>query len=89
MVRTLSDKLYQVLKQNTNERGVPILDSHTFQSLNDEFGKELFRETLAEFIATERPEYPMKIISEERYRNMFLALKDSDPLRDVTAVKDF
>ena len=54
MVRTLSDKLYQVLKQNTNERGVPILDSHAFQSLNDEFGKELFRETLAEFIATER-----------------------------------
>ena len=83
-----TSKLYQILKDNINERGVPILDSHAFQSLNDEFGKELFRETLAEYIATERPEYPMKIISEERYTKMFHALKDSDPFRDVTAVKD-
>lgn len=83
-----TSKLYQILKENTNSDGLPIVDSHTFQSLNDEYGKEIFRETLAEFISIERPRYPLKTITEEKYTSKFLALRDSDPFRDVTAIKD-
>ena len=71
-----SDNLYQVLREHSNSVGLPILDNPTFERVTEEYGKDLFRETLAEFIAKERPEFPLKKISEEKMRTTFLKLRD-------------
>ena len=58
-----SSELYQILKDHTNSDGLPIIQEGHFQVLNAEYGKEVFRDTLATFIATERPPFPLKNIS--------------------------
>ena len=83
-----TSKLYSVLKEHSNEVGLPILDNPTFESLTNEYGKEHFREVLSEYIATERPPFPFKKISHEKMRKTFLKLRDSDPFKTMTAKKD-
>ena len=83
-----TSNLYQVLKEHSNSVGLPVLDNPTFESLTAEHGKEHFREVLAEYIATERPEFPLKEISFEKMRETFLKLRDSDPFSTMTAYKD-
>ena len=83
-----TSNLYQVLKEHSNSVGLPVLDNPTFESLTAEHGKEHFREVLAEYIATERPEFPLKQISFEKMRETFLKLRDSDPFSTMTAYKD-
>ena len=49
------------LKDHT-VNGLPIMDQQTFETLTNDVGKEKFREALAEFIAENRPEFPLKKI---------------------------
>ena len=57
-----SSKLYEILKncKKVDGTGPPEMGEAQFQQCNDEFGKEVFRETLATFVATERPSFPLK-----------------------------
>ena len=50
-----SSELYQILKNNIDSTGLPIIPEGQFQNLTQEFGRDTFRETLAEFIFKERP----------------------------------
>ena len=52
-----SSDLYQILKDHINSVGLPIIPAGLFQNLTNEYTKEVFRETLAEFISKERPEF--------------------------------
>jgi len=67
--------LYKHLLNAANEGKLPILDNKSFERLNAEYGKEIFRETLAEYIATERPVFPLKEISYDNMRDSFGKLK--------------
>ena len=70
--------LYKRLLDAANEGKLPILDNKSFELLNAEYGKEIFRETLAEYIATERPVFPLKEISYDDMRDTFGKLKKFD-----------
>jgi len=67
--------LYKRLLDAANEGKLPILDNKSFELLNAQYGKEIFRETLAEYIATERPVFPLKEISYDDMRDSFGKLK--------------
>ena len=67
--------LYKRLLDAANDGKLPILDNKSFERLNAEYGKEIFRETLAEYIATERPVFPLKEISYDNMRDSFGKLK--------------
>ena len=67
--------LYKRLLDAANEGKLPILDNKSFELLNAQHGKEIFRETLAEYIATERPVFPLKEISYDDMRDSFGKLK--------------
>ena len=56
------------LKDYADENGLPIMDTIQFDRWTEELGKEKFRELLAEYIATERPKFPLKQISYEDMR---------------------
>ena len=70
-----SSELYQVLKDHVNSDGLPIIQEGHFQVLTQKYGKEVFRDTLATFIATERPPFPLKNISIYDMENIFKQLK--------------
>ena len=71
-----SRNLYQILKDFINKNGLPIIPAGMFQNLTNEYTKEVFRETLAEFISKERPEFPLKQISsydmEDNFKKLML-----------------
>ena len=70
-----SNELYQILKDHINSDGLPIIKEGHFQVLNQKYGKEVFRDTLATFIATERPPFPLKTISIHDMERNFKQLK--------------
>ena len=65
------------LKDHT-VNGLPIMDQQTFETLTNDVGKEKFREALAEFIAENRPEFPLKKISYDIMRQAFKSLQKQD-----------
>ena len=67
--------LYKRLLDAANDGKLPILDNKSFELLNAQYGKEIFRETLAEYIANERPVFPLKEISYDDMRDSFGKLK--------------
>ena len=77
--------LKQILSDNCNSNGLPILDGNLFDATTKKYGKEEFRLAVADFIAENRPPFPFKDISEERMREMFLALKDYDTSKCITS----
>ena len=66
------------LKDYANENGLPIMDTIQFDRWTEELGKEKFRELLAEYIATERPKFPLKQISYEDMRKNIIGLSKFD-----------
>ena len=76
--------LRQILSDNVNSEGLPILDGNLFDATTKKYGKEEFRLAVADFIAENRPPFPFKKISYERMREMFLALKDYDTSNCIT-----
>ena len=42
--------LYQVLKDNANEKGLPIIEGKLFDALTEEYGRDKFREVLADYM---------------------------------------
>ena len=70
------EELYGRFKDAAREDKLPILDNKTFERMNKEYGKEKMRTNLADYIATERPVFPLKEISEDDMRNSFNSLKN-------------
>ena len=70
----MNKKLYNLLKLRTTENGLPIMDSTHFQKFTEDFGKQVFRKTLAEFIKKEKPSYPLKEFEEGKVIKTFKQL---------------
>ena len=66
------------LQKHTNEDGLPIMDRQTFEMVTNSIGKEKFREQLAEYIAKNRPKFPLKNISYDIMRQAFKGLQKQD-----------
>ena len=71
-----NNTLYSRLLAAARHDKLPILDNKTFESMNAEYGKEEMRKNLADYIATERPVFPLKEISEDNMRECFYNLKN-------------
>ena len=73
-----NNTLYSRLLAAARHDKLPILDNKTFESMNAEYGKEEMRKNLADYIATERPVFPLIEISEDDMRNTFERLRKFD-----------
>ena len=66
------------LKEYANDVGLPIMNQGEFEHHTDRLGKEQFRLDLAEYIANNRPVFPLKEITEKDVRKLFNELKNED-----------
>ena len=73
---TRNNTLYKQLLDAAGDDKLPVLNNRTFESMNAEYGKEEMRKNLADYIATERPVFPLKEISEDDMRDSFNSLKN-------------
>ena len=73
-----NETLFKLLEKHANEDKLPILDNQTFDQYTNEYGKDVFRETLSEYIATVRPKFPLKKIDEQTVRTKFNELQKAD-----------
>jgi len=73
---TRNNTLYKRLLEAAGDDKLPVLDNKTFESMNAEYGKEDMRKNLSDYIATERPVFPLKEISEDDMRNSFNSLRN-------------
>ena len=74
----LNETLFKRLESHANEVNLPILDNQLFDRYTNEFGRDVFRWTLSEYIAKVRPKFPLKPISDEDMRATFSSLKKAD-----------
>ena len=72
------EELYDRFKDAAREDKLPILDNKTFERYNKEYGKDKMRTNLADYIATERPVFPLKYISQPEMRRTFHLLQSFD-----------
>jgi hypothetical protein len=61
-----------------NENRLPIINQANFEHYTNEIGKEQFRLDLSEYIAKERPTFPLKNITLDDVRDSFYNLKKQD-----------
>jgi len=73
-----NEKLYSRLLDFAGDDKLPVLDNNTFESMNAEYGKVAMRKNLADYIATERPVFPLIEISENTMRDTFERLRKFD-----------
>ena len=66
------------LKDYANENGLPIMDTIQFDRWTEELGKEQFRVLLSQYIADNRPVFPLKQISYEDMRKNIIGLSKFD-----------
>ena len=72
------------LKDYANENGLPIMDRIQFDRWTEELGKEQFRVLLSQYIANERPKFPLKNISHEDMRKNIIDLSKFDTSKICT-----
>ena len=70
--------LYNSLIAAATDGKLPILTSTIFEKMNAEYGKEKMRTHLADYIASERPVFPLKEITNSDMRISFGRLKQFD-----------
>ena len=78
MLENYDKSLYDRLLATARDDKLVILDNKSFEKLNEIYGKDTFRETLSEYIANERPVFPLKEISKDDMRNTFYELQKFD-----------
>jgi len=71
-------ELYNILKKCADSTGFPHINSSQFVSLTEKYGKEEFRTVLAEYVAKEKPAYPLRKFNEQKVVNNFHKLKQAD-----------
>ena len=70
--------LYKSLLAAATDGKLPVLTSSIFEKMNAEYGKEKMRTHLADYIASERPVFPLKEITEQDMRTAFANLQKFD-----------
>ena len=70
--------LYKSLLAAATDGKLPILTSSIFEKMNAEYGKDKMRTHLADYIASERPVFPLKEITEQDMRTAFANLQKFD-----------
>ena len=73
-----NNELYSRLLAAATDGKLPILTSTIFEKMNAEYGKEMMRTHLADYIASERPVFPLKEITNNDMRLSFGRLKKFD-----------
>ena len=76
------------LKEYANDVGLPIMNQGEFEHHTDRIGKEQFRLDLAEYIANNRPVFPLKEITEKDVRKLFNELKNDDIWKIITPIEN-
>ena len=75
------------LSKYADENKLPVMDQQTFETVTNDIGKEKFREDLAQYIAENRPKFPLKEISYEAMRQAFKSLQKQDVWEFVKPVE--
>ena len=75
---TRDNTLYNRLLDAASDDKLPLLDNKSFELLNKTYGKEKMRTHLADYIASERPVFPLKEITKDDMRKCFYDLKKFD-----------
>ncbi len=78
MTENYDKSLYNRLIAAAGNDKLPLLDNKSFELLNATYGKEQMRWTLAEYIARERPVFPLTEISYNEMRDNFYNLQKFD-----------
>jgi len=78
MLENYDKSLYDHLIATAREDKLVVLDNKSFEKLNETYGKEIFRATLSEYIANERPVFPLKEITKDDMRKSFYDLQKFD-----------
>ena len=78
MTENYDKSLYNRLIAAAGDDKLPLLDNKSFELLNETYGKEQMRWTLAEYIARERPVFPLTEISFNEMRESFYNLQKFD-----------
>jgi len=78
MTENYDKSLYNRLIAAAGNDKLPLLDNKSFELLNATYGKEQMRWTLAEYIARERPVFPLTEISYNEMRESFYNLQKFD-----------
>jgi len=71
-----------------NDDKLPVMNKEQFQYVTEKYGKERFREDLANYISIHRPPFPFKKISKQDMITNFLELKSFDTSKSVKAKSD-
>jgi len=71
-----------------NDDKLPVMNKEQFQYVTEKYGKERFREDLANYISIHRPPFPFKKISEKDMIKNFLDLKSFDTSKSIKAKSD-
>ena len=72
---TRDNTLYNRLLDAASDDKLPLLDNKSFELLNKTYGKDKMRTHLADYIASERPVFPLKEITKDDMRKCFYDLK--------------
>jgi len=75
---TRDNTLYNRLLDAASDDKLPLLDNKSFELLNKTYGKDKMRTHLADYIASERPVFPLKEITNGDMRISFGRLKQFD-----------
>ena len=78
MLENYDKSLYERLLATARDDKLVILDNKSFELLNKTYGKEKMRTHLADYIASERPVFPLKEISKDDMRKCFYDLQKFD-----------
>ena len=70
--------LYNRLLDAASDDKLPILDNKSFELLNKTYGKDKMRTHLADYIASERPVFPLTEISKDDMKQNFYKLQKFD-----------
>ena len=76
-----------MLSKYADENKLPVMDQQTFETITNDIGKEKFREDLAQYIADNRPKFPLKEISFESMRQAFKSLQKQDVWENVKPIE--
>ena len=71
-----------------NDDKLPVMNKEQFQYVTEKYGKERFREDLANYISIHRPPFPFKKISEKDMIKNFLDLKSFDTSKNIKSKDD-
>ncbi len=81
-------KIYDIIKTSADHTGLPVMNKSQFKSVTEEFGKEEFRKKLADYVANERPPYPLKEYTKEEVVKTFYKLKKADYTQYIDTTRE-